>query len=231
MRTRVILLVTIAVWAVSSTTVLQQLREASILARHSRQWDNYGDYQLPLHFAGRTLSIVESAPSPGSSPSSADRPLAKRAVAVKVDEAIVLPSALLKTDSSRTDLYRYHRWISATRFRTTNGGDSLLVLGRQRVDQSGTRFDILKIDGRGRVTVHHNVESAGSSGIMAYRVLSQLGQESPPYLPLSEWSVFPGFLLRYLAPWILVVLTSVSLIVRCFKRVDRGQSAFLSRTD
>jgi hypothetical protein len=213
LKRSLLLIVLSTCWMASTITVAQQIREGRILRAHSEKWDEYSSYELPQRFAGRTISVTESA-VPLSSHKQGEL---EAKAAIMIDGKTALSESLVHVDQSRSDLARYHRWITETRFRSLESEDSLMVLARQRIDSTGTRFDVVTIDRNGRERIQEALNSISANGILVYRALGQLGQETQSYLTLAEWTIFPGFFLRILAPWVVSGASSLALGVVLYR--------------
>lgn len=208
-------------WVVALVPVVQQLREAVLFRTFQREWRQYSDFNLPQRFAGHTVETRET-----------DRHAMEATVAIAVDGRVVLSPARLRINRDTNTLTRYHRWINQSRFQSPIRNDSMMLWARLRTDNNKHAYDLLTIDKDGRVTVETDIPSVHEGPYMRYRVLSQLGDETPPALPYSEWSIFYvlgggvvfGVFLSVFGPWIVLVATSVFLsaqLARSYVRFTR----------
>lgn len=184
----------------AAISVVQQFRELKFSQRGHEAYEEEWVDQIPVTFAGQRIAFEDSLPRDGSWSDETRG----GAAWVLLNDSIVLPPQEARIHIGYPTIGRYHTWITACRFIARDGSDSVMLVGRRRVDGSRDVFDLLTIDAGGASRIERGLLSRRSDDYRRYRVLSGLGIDTPPALPMVLWTWLPGWMLQFFAPWVVL---------------------------
>lgn len=198
-----------AAFLLSAIPVVQQLRESAFFRNGQQKFREKAISQFPTTFAGQSVAMSDTLPRP------ADWSGEQRVggVAIMINGVPVLSEApaMIRVGF---EIGRYHRWIAASRVTRVDGTDSALIVARQRIVGDEPVIDVLTIDANGKHSVRSVSRSQRAESFPLYRVVSQLGEETPPVFPAEHWSWLPGFMLQVIAPWVVCAVSGMYLLVQ-----------------
>jgi len=210
---------------VSIVPAIQTGRAMSFWDRGQRRYEENPRQDLPLHFAGRVVTLQDSLPE--TTPPSEQAQTGT--VRIFVDTALVFParSVLVRPGRKKTDIGRYHLWLDAWVFVDRRTGDSIFMLG-QRVgvpDVPPARYDILSIRSNGATAVEAIAPRDRARSFPVYRTIQFLNDGAPSVYVFDLTQVWPTIFIPILFPvatglvgFILVLIGVIPVLRK--RRVD-----------
>ncbi len=131
-----------ALLAVSLISTVQSIRALAFAVTGSERYETTSLLTTPVSFGGRTVAIRDSSESLDAH----NRLTA--VVWVTLDDSVIFKPQRIRVRPSGYGLGRYHGWLSATRFRDRDSGETRVIIARQATGAIGERipeYELLQV--------------------------------------------------------------------------------------
>lgn len=197
--------------AVSALPIVQGLREDEFWRAGAERFEEKGVRELPVLFAGRTITIEDPLPR-GGPPSEAEERSQAR---VLLDGQEVLPADFAMVRPGRSDLGRYHLWIDAWIFTDRRTGEKALYLGRRlsAPAHKARPYDLLLVSADGSYRLRRLSFADRAESFPIWRTIQFLNDGTESVYPFSLSNVWPTVLVPVFYPNTTLALGPVMLLI------------------
>lgn len=194
--------------AVSAFPIVQGVREDAFWRAGDERFQEEALLELPLRFAGHTITIEDPLPRGGPPSEAEERSFAR----ILLDGQEILPAKPAMVRPGRSDLGRYHLWIDAWIFTDRRTGSRSLYLGRRLSVNAGVRpYDLLRVSADGSYALRRLSFADRAESYPIWRTIQFLNDGTETVYPFSVRNIWPTLLVPVFYPNTTLVLGVVML--------------------